>query len=951
MLQGGTIFLVVIIYMGVLFAIAYYGDQRADRGKSLINNPYVYALSMGVYCTAWTFYGSVGRAAGTGLGFLPIYLGPTLMAALWWYVLRKIIRISKHNRITSIADFIASRYGKSTLLGMLVTIIAVVGIVPYISLQLKAVSSGFITLWNYPDTSNVVQVADIFTVADTAFYVALILATFAILFGTRHLDLTEHHEGLVAAIAFESVIKLVAFLAVGIFVTYGVYDGFADIFAQAAAQPELRRLFVMGESPVAAGGSYASWAWLTFLSMMAIMFLPRQFQMQVIENTDERHLNKAIWLFPLYLLVINIFVLPIAFGGLLHFPGGVADADSFVLTLPLVEGQTLLALVAFIGGFSAATSMVIVTTVALSTMVSNDLVMPILLGLPALRMNQRRDLSGLLLAIRRVTIVVVVMLAYAYFRITGETNSLVSIGLISFAAVAQFGPVIIGGIYWHGGTRIGAVVGLTAGFLIWMFTLPLPSMATSGWIDQAIVTQGLFGVAWLRPYTLLGVANMDPVSHSLFWSMFFNIGLYVVVSLLTQASVIERSQASRFVDVFRQAPDPLPLHRSTAPYQAVADLLARFLGQRRASEALNAYARRHGLELTEPLHEADADLIQHAEQLLAGTIGSASAHVAIASIVQQETLGTDELMRMLDETTQAIAYSRQLEVRSRQLEQKSLQLEEATAELREANERLQELDLLKDDFISTVTHELRTPLTSIRAFTEILYDNPELPEARRTEFLEIILRESERLTRLINQVLDLAKIESGAAEWNVASVSLRALILDAIASVSQLFDDNAIRLDVNLPERVPLVLVDRDRIQQVMLNLLSNAIKFCRTGDGQVTVNLAVYKDMLRVDVADNGQGLEPAAQAVIFDKFRQVSDGKVGRPQGTGLGLPISRQIIAHFGGELWVTSHPGDGATFSFTVPIAPNISPAQAALTTGTRTPDAESGATSDSAHQRT
>ncbi|MCB0131716.1 MAG: HAMP domain-containing histidine kinase, partial [Caldilineaceae bacterium] len=304
----------------------------------------------------------------------------------------------------------------------------------------------------------------------------------------------------------------------------------------------------------------------------------------------------------------------------------------------------------------------------------------------------------------------------------------------------------------------------------------------------------------------------------------------------------------------------------------------------------------------------------------------------------------DEMMYMLDETSKVIAYSRQLEEKSRELEL-------ATSELRAANEQLKQVDRLKDDFISTVTHELRTPLTSIRAFTEILYDNPELPEARRTEFLEIILRESERLTRLINQVLDLAKIESGAAEWNVASVSLRELILDAIASVSQLFDDNAIRLDVNLPERVPLVLVDRDRIQQVMLNLLSNAIKFCRTGDGQVTVNLVVHKDMLRVDVADNGQGIEPAAQAVIFDKFRQVSDGKVGRPQGTGLGLPISRQIIAHFGGELWVTSHPGDGATFSFTVPIAPNISPAQAALTTGTRPPNTESDVAPDSAHQRT
>ncbi|MCB0083992.1 MAG: histidine kinase, partial [Caldilineaceae bacterium] len=545
MFQGSLILLISLSYVGVLFAIAYYGDKRADTGRSIIANPYVYALSMAVYCTAWTFYGSVGRAARTGLGFLPIYLGPTLMAALWWFVLRKIIRISKVNRITSIADFIASRYGKSGLLGGLVTVIAVVGVMPYIALQLKAVTTSFDLLWRNPDLDSMLHQSTIDTSMNTAFYVALLLAAFAILFGTRHLDVTEHHEGLVAAIAFESVVKLLAFLAVGLYVTYWVYDGFTDIVARAAADPALMALFRMGSG----SEGYVNWASLLLLSMMAIMFLPRQFQMAVVENVDERHLNKAIWLFPLYLLVINIFVLPIAFGGLLHFPNGTMDADTFVITVPMAEGQLGLALLVFLGGFSAAACMVIVETVALSTMVSNDLILPLLLGLRLVRITERGDLGSLLLAIRRVTIIVLLLLGYLYFQFMGQSSSLVSIGLISFAAVAQFAPAILGGIYWKGGTRLGALSGLIGGFIAWGYTLPLPALAEAGGLPSSFIDEGFAGIALLRPYALLGLHDLDPVSHSLFFCMIINVGLYVTVSLVGRQSVREQGQATLFVDV------------------------------------------------------------------------------------------------------------------------------------------------------------------------------------------------------------------------------------------------------------------------------------------------------------------------------------------------------------------------------------------------------------------
>src|SRR5687768_3887093 len=802
MLTGPVIVIASFVYVGLLFAIAYYGDKRADAGRSIIANPYIYALSLAVYCTSWTFYGSVGRAATSGIGFLPIYLGPTLMAILWWYVLVKMVRISKANRITSIADFIASRYGKSQLLGGLVTVIAVLGIVPYIALQLKAISNTFEIILKYPEVVMPDQQSAPLFLGDNTFYIAMLLAAFTILFGTRHLDATERHEGLVAAIAFESVVKLLAFVAVGVFVTYGMYGGFTDLFARAQAVPQLSGLLMLG----GAGGNYVTWASLTFVSMLAIMFLPRQFQVAVVENVDERHVAKAVWLFPLYLLAINIFVLPIALGGLMHFPPGRVDADTFVLTLPMSQQQPALALFAFIGGLSAATGMVIVETIALSTMVCNDLVMPVLLRWKALRLTERRDLSALLLGIRRGAIVMVLVLGYLYFYLAGEAYALVSIGLISFTAVAQFAPAIIGGIYWKGGTRLGAVWGLAAGFSIWVYTLLLPSFAKSGWLPITFLAEGLFGTDLLRPQNLFGLSGLDEITHCLFWSMLANIGCYVGISLFTRPSAAEHGQATVFVDALRYstAAPGTRFWRGSASVHDLRLLLGRFLGPDRAQEAFAAYARARGATSADDL-AGDADLVHYVESLLAGAIGSASARVMVASVVAEEPLGLDEVMNIIDEATQALAYSRQLELKSRELEA-------ATNELRGANTRLQELDRLKDDFISTVTHELRTPLTSIRAFSEILNDNPSLDDTQRAKFLGIIIKESERLTRLINQVLDLAKIESGNAEWQTSELDLREVVDDSITAVSQLFSERGITLELDLPESVPTIVADRDRL-------------------------------------------------------------------------------------------------------------------------------------------
>jgi len=888
-------------YMVLLFAIASFGDRRAATGRSIINSSVVYALSLAVYCTSWTFYGSVGRAAASGLDFLPIYLGPTLVFCLGWVLLSRILRVSKAHRITSIADLLASRFGKSGAVAGLVSVIAVIGSVPYIALQLKAVSTSLNVLLEYQGSfGEGSQTASV--LRNTELWVAAVLALFAVLFGTRKIDASERHEGIVAAIAFESIVKLVAFVAVGLFAGLVLFDGFGDIFARAAVRPELAKLFDFG-GPAAS----IEWIGLTFLAMAAIVCLPRQFQVMVVENVDERHLDRALWLFPAYLIAINLFVVPIALAGLLSAPAG-TDPDTLVLTLPLAAGYNGLALLAFLGGLSAAASMVIVETVALSTMICNDLVVPMLLRLGRLAADTRPVLLG----IRRAAIGLVVLLGFAYVRVVRESYGLVSIGLVSFAAVAQFFPAIVFGLFWRRANRLGVLVGITAGFLVWAYTLLLPSFASVGWLPRELFEQGPFGISLLRPSTLFGLEGLDPVTHGLFWSMLFNITGIVGVSLFVEQSALERSQAALFVDYWRGAGrEEGRLWRGTAQISDLVQLVGRFLGEAQTRQTFDAEARRRGRDPA--ALAADAETVRLAERLLAGAIGSASARVMVASVVHEEPIGTEEVMRILDETSQAIEYSRRLEQQSRALEA-------TTAELRRANERLRELDRLKDDFVSTVSHELRTPLTSIRSFSEILLDNPTLEQQQRQEFLRIIVTESERLTRLINDMLDLAKIEAGKLEWHMQPVSASEVAREAAAAMGQLFRDKRVKLEVKLTDALSSTIADRDRLFQVIVNLLSNAVKFSPGDVGLVALTVENETDGVRLSVADNGPDVAPNQREAIFERFRQVGDTLTSKPEGSGLGLAISRMIIEHFGGRTWVEDRPAGGAIFRVWLPRQP-------------------------------
>lgn len=903
-----TIIIASLAYILLLFLVAFWGARSAERGGRWVNNPYTYALSLAVYCTAWTFFGSVGRAAESGIAFLPIYLGPAILAPVWLIFLRKIIRISKAERITSIADFISARYGKSSFLGAWAAIIAVLGVIPYISIQLKAVTLSFDVLLGDLNIAAFKMGAGQDFYLDAAFYVAILLAFFTFMFGARKLDPNERHEGLVAAIAFESLVKLGAFLAVGIFVVYGAFDGFGDLMTKAASSETVSRIFDFQQT----GTDGTHWFWLITLSMFAMILLPRQFHIAIVENTDDRYVNKAAWLFPLYLLLINVFVLPIAIGGLLIFPDAGIDADTFILSLPLAFDQELLALLVFIGGLSAATGMVIVSVNALSIMISNHLVMPYLLRASLLNDQVPDDLPPRLLGIRRVIIVVVLILAYGYFRGFAMRYSIVSIGLVSFTAVAQFAPVVIGSLYWKRGTKIAAISALIVGFFMWFYTLIVPLMEEQLLISTAIANEGPFGLRFLRPHALFGLEGMDQISHAAFWSLLFNSLTFLLVSVNTKQSALEIAQADFFVNFHKYskgAPEYEMLNRQ-ANFTELKALLERFLGKKRAIALLYEYGQEHSLNISE-LRIADTALVNYTERHIAGALGAPSAKLIISSVCNEEPIALAEMLKVLDQTHEIIQYSKALE-------QKKIELEKTTQQLQASNEQLKELDELKAEFISTVTHELRTPITSIKAIGKILYDNPNLPEEQKEEFLSIIVKESERIARLVTEVLDLQKVQSQYEQWTFKKEDINQLAQDAFKATKQLMKEHNYEAQFTPYSEALYIQVEKDKVVQMIVNLLSNAIKFCDDEKGKVSLEVKKQKETVDIIVRDNGLGIAAENQQKIFEKFVQVKSEGHTKPRGTGLGLYISKQIAEKHKGDISVASALGEGTAFTISLPL---------------------------------
>ncbi|MCO4826135.1 MAG: sodium:solute symporter, partial [Amylibacter sp.] len=718
-------------YVAFLFAVAFAADRAAARGKGgWLRSPLVYTLSLSIYCTGWTFYGAVGYAARSGLEYVTIYLGPSLVMLGWWWLLRKLVRIGRAQRATSIADLISSRYGKSNLLAIIVTVMAVVGVTPYIALQLQSVTLS-ISAFAPPQDPNALALDREYS----GLWVATGLALFAILFGTRNLNANERHHGVVLAIAVEAVVKLIALLAVGVFVVWGVADGMGEMLARVDAS-------ALGEWHM----DRSRWATLTVLSAAAFVCLPRMFQVLVVENDDERHLQTAAWAFPIYLMLMSLFVVPIAVIGLDLLPAG-SNPDLFVLTVPLAEGQGGLALLSFLGGFSSATSMVIVATLALSTMVSNHIVMPIWFSQRGAGASVSGDVRNVVILARRLSICGILALGYAYYLFSGGSSALAAIGLISFAGVAQFLPALLGGIFWRGATRTGAVAGLCVGFAMWFYTMLMPSFGPGAVLSNQVFEQGLLGLNWTRPHALFGIEGLDPMVHAVFWSLSLNTAFFCLISLVSFPNPLERLQGAQFVNVFAHSANPQSWTGTVAQSEDLLIMAQRLVGSAEARAFFHAESVRQGLP--EHLPEPSPDFLQRLERELAGSVGAATAHAMVGQIVGGARVSVHDLMAVADESAQMMEYSSQLEA-------KSSELSRTARQLREANKKLTQLSVQKDAFLSQISHELRTPMTSIRAFSEILRDTEAIGAEEKIKYATVIHGEAIRLTRLLDDLLDLS---------------------------------------------------------------------------------------------------------------------------------------------------------------------------------------------------
>lgn len=997
MLAEPTVLALSLAYLGLLFAVAFFGDRYARDWSSSSVAPAVYGLSLAIYCTSWTFYGAVGRAATSGVDFILIYTGPVLLVVLGYPMLRKMVRLAKQHNVTSIADFLASRYGKSRAVGVTATLFATVGVLPYIALQLQAVSSTFRTIAE-PTPWTESQPGVVYT--DTSLIVAALMAVFTILFGVRHVQASEQHRGMMLAIAFESVVKLLALLAVGPFVIWFLFDGAGDMIERVRQAPELTERLMREGSPL-------TWVVMSLLSAMAFLCLPRQFHVAVVEHDHPASLKTARWLFPIYLVLINLFVMPIAAAGLLLL-GPEASPDLYVLQLPLASGKGWLSAFVFIGGLSAATSMVIVACMALSGMIGNELVMPYLLRRQA---GVARDMGPLVVFVRRAAVVLILMAGYAYERIISGYLPLASIGLISFCAVANFAPGLVLGLYWRGAHRFGVVAGLAGGFLVWLHALLLPTLHQGA-------GSGL--VAPLEPYLPVPLADLDPVLQGFLVCIAVNTLLLVGVSRLVRPIGRDREQADAFVlgaDSAGEGPD-LPSGQTPADSARVEELrqlLARFVGVERAARALAG-------ELS-----IDAALTR-TERVLSGTLGAASARVIVAAFSRRGRLLPRSARAIIDEASEAIRYNyeilrntldhvgmgiasfdregrleifndrfaallsldddavavgasprefgatadvvallrrpdapqtheistregRVIELRldplpegfvatcndvtarvrtaqalrdsDRQLRRAAETLEqrvvERTAELEASRAEAEAANLGKTRFIAAASHDLLQPLHAARLFTAAMIDRDPANDLGGKIDASLGAVES-----LLDALLDISKLDAGAFRPEKRPFALQPLF----ESLATAFAPMAARRGIELAVAPTRAFVDTDPafLRRILQNLLSNALRYGKVEGRPARVLLGCRRaasgdggDALRIEVRDNGPGIVPAKQAVIFDEFvrLQPEDDGPREERGLGLGLAIVDRIARMLDLPIGLASAPGRGSTFSVTVP----------------------------------
>ncbi len=869
MMNSIELFAIIMLYLALLFFIAFWAEKK--KSNFWANNPYVYSLSLAVYCTAWTYYGSIGVAANQGLEYLAIYIGPIIIIPAWIVINSKIIRISRVNKISSIADFISLRYGNSRSFGAIISVVCILAIIPYIGLQIKAISDTFHLVTKSENPNN------IFT--DTATYVVLLIAIFSSYYGTRYVDASEKRLGIISAVAVESFLKLIFFIILGVFVTYGIFNGFDDIYEKAKNLPE----FTQRNSFNGLEGSF-NWMLTSLLSMTAIFLLPRQFHTTIIENRKENHLKTAIWVFPLYLLIFNFFVFPIAWGGKILFLGQNVNPELFPILIPQKFGSILISVIVFLGGLSASISMIIISSVTLSIMLSNNVIIPY--GwIDTFKTKNDTFNNKNIVNIRKVSIFLLIITAFVFYKYLILESSLFSVGLVSFVLIAQLAPSFFGAIFWRRGTYTGAVIGLILGILICYINLIIPQYL------KAINPE--LAINQYRILQFFKIPYLETIPQVFFWSLLANSTVFTIISVSSKGNYRERNYAEIYVDINRyiQNHEGAYIWKGKANVSDIRKILVRFLGDKKTKQALKIFNLKYNID--DENDTADSRFIKFSENLLSGRIGTASAKILIEGVTKEDKISLPEVLKILEESKENITLNRRLTEQSRQLRRLS-------DDLRSANSSLIEKDKQKDDFLDSVTHELRTPITAIRAAGEILLDDDDIPVEIKKDFLENIISESDRLNEIINDILYLDKLESGTIKLNINKNNIIDTYHKALKPIYHLIQQKNIhQSEINLLNGNEFY-YDEARIIQVFQNILGNAYKFTEEG-GMIQVKFQEKDNLLKIGIFNTGKKIPEEDIELIFDKFYQSKHQNIRKPVGTGLGLAICKKIIDAHQGKIY--------------------------------------------------
>ncbi len=970
MFELDVIITIFLIYMLLLFVVAYF-VENSNRSKKLFNSPYIYALSLAIYCTAWTYYGSVGKVSSGGFIFMAVYLGPTLIVFLWPIILRRMIKIKEVYKVTSLADLISARYDKSMFIGAFVSFGAIAGIIPYISIQLKAIIQSIDILLIKEEQSINANSAD-----DVGILIVILMAFFTIIFGLRKLDPSERHFGMVFIVAIESIIKLIALLVIGIFVSYFVFDDIESILTLAAQNDVFKHLAENQN-----GMDYSNWISIIILSMFAVMFLPRQFHISVVENSNVNHIKTAMWVFPLYLFLITFFTIPIALGGSLLDINHTLN-DFYVLTIPMSLEQPILSIIAFIGGFSASTSMIMVTSMAMAIMVSNYLVLPLLELTPHLNFLKRR-----LLFTRWVIVTLLITLSYIFYLYVSKDNLIVNIGLISFTAILQFAPVIIGGLFWEKANKYGAITALTSGFVIWFYTLIIPQFVKSQWIDTDIVNEGLLGLAFLKPTQLFGLSEFASIPHAVFWTMFFNIGTFIIVSLIKQSSEEEQKIANDFIHILEEK-EHLQLNKELEQtiniqekMRLFKNILNQYLSPVKTALTLKKITRKFELKKRTHINILELSKIySYLERVLSGTLGTAGAYSTLkkseifsekesvelsslyANILKKMKISPEEFSKKINyfeekekllkehyEQLEEKIIERDNEISARKIAQNEIKelnetlehkVEDRTKQLRDINAKLNqsmlELKRTQDNLIEAekmaslgelvagVAHEINTPvgssLTGITYFNSLSKDISKLykEDNLSQDDFENFLQKSKELAKSININLEkTAKLVSSFKQVAVDQSSddkrefnMDEYIDEILLSINNITKKTKITIHKECPKDLTLQSYP-GVFSQILTNFIINTTihAYDKKDKGKAEIIVSTSENDIELIYKDYGKGISQENLAKIFNPF--FTTNREGG--GSGLGLSIIYNLITtKLNGTIKCNSKEQEGTTF---------------------------------------